>query len=282
MNKLLHVLNGDSTASIFDASEIKDPYVVWREFLCEGPVHKDVGSDAFWKQRYYFFEKEVDCTRLKYFDKTIREIIQLEDLSNTSEVVMWFDADLFCQINLLALCSFLLKSFRKDVSYYLICIGDFNSGGQLKSFSDYAPDEMVQLMDIKLKITKNDLIYADECWTVYAENKIQKLKTFNFNKNPKFPFLQRAINQHLLRFSNEKGLGQIDRKILELIHHSPKTKNEIIRKLLIWQHERTVYGFGDQQFLIYLNRLRAYYENIDSKYYLNIEGKKEIEGHETN
>ena len=44
------------------------------------------------------------------------------------------------------------------------------------------------------------------------------------NRDAKFKYLQIAINQHLQRSSGEKGLDQIDTKILELIKFDLLTK----------------------------------------------------------
>ena len=47
------------------------------------------------------------------------------------------------------------------------------------------------------------------------------------------------------------------------------TSSEIVRELLIWQQEDTVFGFGDLQYFMYLKKLNKYYNIKDSKYYLN-------------
>ena len=94
MAKVLHILNGDSTASILKQTSIEGDIVVWREMLCEGPLCKEVGSDEFWMQRYDYFKDELGVSKLEYFDKTIREIVQLEEVSDYNEVVLWFEYDL--------------------------------------------------------------------------------------------------------------------------------------------------------------------------------------------
>jgi len=94
MNKILHILNGDNTAQIFSKSTIHGDIIIWREMLCDGALHKDVGSDEFWKKRYNFFEEEIGITRLEYYDKTIKELIKIENVSNYDEIVLWFEYDL--------------------------------------------------------------------------------------------------------------------------------------------------------------------------------------------
>lgn len=274
MTKSLHILNGDSTAKIFAKSSISGNVLVWREMLCEGIIQNEIGSDEFWKSRYAFFENEFDVKKLEYFDKTIKEIIKLDDLSNYNEIVLWFEYDLFCQVNLLAACTYLLRSFRKDINYYLVCTGKEKGKAQLQSLSNYSSKAFKPLYENKLKITKNNLLFAETCWNLYTENDKEKLKTFNFNKSPKFTYLQQAINQHLKRLPNKNGLNQIENKILKIINSGLTDKNQIVKKLLVWQQKETVYGFGDTQYFWFLKKLKTYYTNKNDVILLNKKGKE--------
>jgi len=275
MTKTLNILNGDSTAEFFSKSPLKGDVLVWREMLCEGALHKDVGSDEFWIKRYDFF-KGIGVSKLEYYDKTIKELVQLEDVSNYDEIVLWFEYDLFCQVNLMGLCSYLLQSFRKKTLYSLVCTGHKKGKQNLQTLADYQPNEYLELYENKVKLTQNDLLFAHECWRIYVENNPKKLKTFNFNKLDKFQYLQQAIHQHLQRFPDENGRNQIENKILEIINTEPVTKNEIIKKLLLWQHQETVYGFGDMQYFRYLEKLSDYYVIDDKCISLNDKGKELI------
>ncbi len=274
MNNTIHVLNGDSTAPILAKSQIPGDVIVWRELLCEGPIHNVVGSDKFWKERYAYFESELSVSKLEYFDKTIKELVKLEDLPKFSKVVLWFEYDLFCQVNLLALCSYLLQYYRKDLTCYLVCAGKVKDKAQLQSLSDFSPVEFAILYGRKIKLTKNNLLFAEKCWNIYVENDIERLKNFDFDQCFKFRYLQDAMNQHIQRFPTENGLNQIENKIIEIIDSSSLSAIEIVQKLLIWQQEHTVYGFGDVQYFMYLKKLNRYFEIRDSKFYLNKVGEK--------
>jgi hypothetical protein len=245
--------------------------------LCEGPVQKEVGSDKFWRSRYSFFENELGVSRLEYFDTTIREIIKIEDIAIYKKVVLWFEFDLFCQINLLALCTYLLKFYRKDTKYSLVCVGKEEGKKTLQSLSDYSPGEYQDLLDKSLKLSRNNLLFAEECWNLYVENDRQKLEEFDFNKSSKFKYLQLAFNQHLKRFPKQNGLDQIENKILELINFESLTKKDLIRNLLLWQKKETVYGFGDLQYELKLNKLMKYYFVKNERCVLNEKGKELIE-----
>ena len=273
MSKIIHVLNGDCSVQLLKKSGLEGEIAVWRELLCEGPLHADFASDDFWRKRYTYFKEELGVDKLEYYDKTIKEILKIEDVSGYSEVVLWFEYDLFCQVNLLAACSYLLKDFKKYVKLSLVCVGSFKGKENLQSLTDFSPNDFITLYKNRLNLSKSNLIFADECWKLYAENDVEKLKNFNF-RHPKFEYLQAAIHQHLKRFPNENGLNEIDTKILQIISENSCTKNEIIRALLIWQTKETVYGFSDLQYVKYLEKLKKYYTLVKGCYMLNVNGGK--------
>jgi len=274
MNRVLHILNGDSTAYIFAKSNILGDVIVWREMLSEGPLDKDIGSDKFWRIRYSFFENEIDTTRLDYFDRTIKEIIRIENIGNYNEVVLWFEFDLFCQVNLMGLCTYLLKFYRKDIKYSLVCTGKEEGKRSLQTLTDYNPESYQGLLKNSITLSRNNLLFAEQCWNLYVENDKEKFKEFDFDRSYKFSYLQMAINQHLQRFPKQNGLNQIENKILELINFDVLAKKDLIKRLLIWQKKETVYGFGDVQFNMALDKLKAYYTVKNKKYILNEMGKE--------
>ena len=203
MSKTLHIFNGDSSRLIFEKSGIKGAIVVWREMLCEGPLKKDVGSDEFWRGRYSYFEDEIGMKRLEYYDKSINEIVKLEDVSNYKDIVLWFEFDLFCQVNLLAVCTYLLDNYVKKANYHLVCTGIVKGKEQLQSLSNFKPAEFNILFENKVLLSKSSLQFAKESWNLYVENNIEKLKSFDFNQNSKFQYLKLAIDQHLKMFPSK-------------------------------------------------------------------------------
>lgn len=274
MNSVVHILNGDSTSYPLQKSSFQGDRIIWREMLCNGPLIKDVGSDEFWMQRYKFFEQELKIDKLEYYDKTIKELIAIEDLSEYKEVVLWFEYDLFCQINLLALCTYLLKHYKKDIFYYLICVGKEKGRDGWQTLADYSPEEYKELYENRVKLSRNDLLYANECWNIYVDASRQDLERFDFNKNRKFKYLDIAMKQHLKNTNETRGLDQIAYKILQVIDTRACNKNDIIRELLLWQHKETVNGFGDKQYEIRLNDLKDYYDIKNNVYSLNNKGQE--------
>lgn len=274
MANRIHIVNGDCTRGSLEQSNLEGEIAVWRELLCDGPVSEPVFSDEFWQDRYDYFEKELEVSRLEYFDKTIKELLKAEFLEDVDEVVLWFEYDLFCQVNLMALCSFLLEHFRKDVLYSLVCVGKEKGRDGWQTLADYKPEEYVLLYENRINMSRASFEYAQECWKVYAKKNIEAIQNFNFRKNKRFKYFHVAMLQELERFPDENGLNQIDYKIIEFLSEGKYSLNEIVKLLLIWQKMETVYGFGDLQYVQRINKLNKFFEEQNGVLVLNINGQK--------
>ena len=269
MPNRMHIVNGDSTREILEHSGIEGDIVVWRELLCDGPISEPVFSDEFWQARYNYFENELEVPRLEYFDKTIKELLKAEFLDGVEEVTLWFEYDLFCQVNLMALCSFLLEHFRKDVIYAMVCVGREKDREGWQTLADYKPSEYQNLFENRINMSRASFEYAHECWKVYAQKDPQAIQNFNFRKNKRFKYFDVAMKQELERFPDESGLNQIDRKILEFIREGNHTFIDVVKLLLIWQRNETVYGFGDLQYAMRIKKLEKYYTDNEGVLQLN-------------
>ena len=146
----------------------------------------------------------------------------------------------------------------------------------MQTLANYSPKEYHKLYENKLKLTRNNLVFAQTCWELYVENAKEKLENFNF-QHSKFKYLSKAMAQHLKRFPGANGLNEIETKILQIVNDNSYSKNEIIKQMLLWQNKETVYGFGDLQYFNYLKNLEAYFNIKDEIYTLNKLGLSKID-----
>jgi len=70
--------------------------------------------------------------------------------------------------------------------------------------------------------------------------------------------------------------GDSAAKIFEIVNSNLLSAVEIVKNLLTWQQNETVYGFGDMQYFLYLNKLEKQYSIKENKYYLNEKGNAKI------
>src|SRR5688572_29658422 len=106
--KILHILNGDATQQTFSAAGIPGDRLVWREVLSEGPVVDDIPEEEFWKRRADYLFKAYNEHQDKYTEDMNATLHRIDSVNEYGEVVLWFEYDLVCQVNLMYLLTRLL------------------------------------------------------------------------------------------------------------------------------------------------------------------------------
>ena len=90
-----NILNGDSLAYSFPDSKIEGEIIVMREALVDGDLSGDDLSD-FWLSRAKYHQS----TKAKYYSDIIKEFEKIMNAPDNSEFNLWFEYDLFCQVNM--------------------------------------------------------------------------------------------------------------------------------------------------------------------------------------
>ena len=125
----LHILNGDAIQPHFDIAGIEGDRMICREMLVEGKTVKDLFSTDFIKHRVDFFKGFLNGANALYQERFLPELNKLRKPNRYEEITLWFEYDLFCQINMVAILSALLQQGAKNIS--LICAGKWNGNEDL-------------------------------------------------------------------------------------------------------------------------------------------------------
>ncbi len=261
MSSFLHITNGDYTTKILENLEIQGEIITWREMLCEGKTTRDVGSEDFWKTRFDFLSSAYKITKKTFIDFTLKEYRNLCK-QNQDEIILWFDYDLFCQVNMLAVISW-LKKFRKGRKITVVQSGNSDNHDKMVGFSELTNDELLNLYQNRTQLTQDDIEYADYIWQLYCSDSPLRLETVHkFNPSSPFIYLSDAINAHLKRFpSINNGLNKVENTIIKTVNDSNfKSENELISSLL---KQQEVYGFGDIQYINKIKELKKLFSSFD-------------------
>src|SRR5690349_5300808 len=90
-----HILNGDSLAYSFADSKIEGNIIVAREALIDGELSGNSLQD-FWNARANY----LGLTEAEYRDRVAGEFEKIMNAPDDSEFNLWFEYDLFCQVNM--------------------------------------------------------------------------------------------------------------------------------------------------------------------------------------
>ncbi len=276
MPKYLHVFNGDSSLNAFKTQDMEGECIVWREILCEGPTLQHIGCNDFWDMRSAFFESFFEVPPDTYRQKTIQEFNTLKNaIKYFNEVILWFEYDLFCQINMIGLLSWLWEHRPKNVAISLICVGEIPGHHKLMGLGEINPNLYPSLFQERIQLNQKDLLFAHSIWKVYNSNNHKELKTLANATPIAFNYLDDAIYAHFQRFPRvENGINEIEQFFLKTIQEKqPIAPRDLIKSAL---QRHNFYGFGDLQYEKYLNNLAPLLK-WEEAVYLNKLGEKVLE-----
>ena len=269
---ILHITNGDSTTNYLKKLNFQGDFITWREMLCEGKTSSDIGSEHFWKSRFEFLKQSYKVTKKQFIDLTLKEYRNLCNQKSQEEIVLWFEYDLFCQINMIAVLSW-LKRYRKGRKISLVCSGEIKGSSKLFGLSELSEKQLKEQYKNKIELTIDDIEYADYVWQLYcSDNPIKLQNVYQYQQNTTFTYLIDSLLVHLQRFpSIGNGLNNLENNILDIAVNSKIESQEKLIDVLLQQENK--YGFGDIQYKKQVNDLKEYFSSF-SPVKLNKNGVK--------
>ncbi|WP_108868350.1 DUF1835 domain-containing protein [Aquimarina aquimarini] len=267
----LHITNGDSlTHRIQELNLVTGEIMTWREMLCEGPTEIKIETENSFKKRGGFLKKYYRIDSSSYKEKFVSQLKKLENVTSYDEIILWFEYDLFCHINMVAAISLLLRKGIKDTPIYLVCSGKIKHEKKLFGLCELSDLHLKDHYQSKVQLTIDDLELAAHIWTLYCESKPQKIAG-QIKKNSSFEYLSICLRAHLQRFPNMlTGLNTLEHNILEMVNtHQVKNIKHLMGYALEYQG---YYGYGDMQMKRVLARLFQFLDQTKDRLLLSERG----------
>lgn len=265
---VLHITNGSNLTDYLNELKIEGDFLTWQEMLCEGPTAEKIETEEFFNLRKEFLSD--------FYDIEIDEVefrSELEVLDHTdqfAEIVLWFEYDLFCHINLMAIIN-LLKQKKIQNPLYLVCSGRVKGEKDLKALSELKPDQLRKEYANKIKLNDQDIELMSYLWRIYCGHDHNLFKPFIVQESS-FPYLSNCLKAHLERFPDSKtGLSTLETHTLHMISDQKITsKRHLLGYILNFQG---YYGFGDLQIEKIIDRLDIFYTEGEHQIVLSQKGQ---------
>lgn len=270
----LHITNGSSLTEYLKDLGITGTFLTWHEILCEGPTIREIDTNAFVETRRSFLNEFYNIDIDEYEFK--KEMYKLDDVSDYSEIVLWFEYDLFCHINLVGVIS-LLTQKKIDLPMYLVCSGRIKEAKELKGLTELLPEQLLQHYKDKVRLTEEDIDIAKSVWDIYCGKDHNLLKPY-IVKTSSFKYLNNCLKAHLKRFPDSKnGLCALEHNILTLIKENEiKSRHHLLGYALNYQG---YYGFGDIQLKRMIDALSIFFIEEEHSLKLNRKGYEALLNH---
>ena len=235
-----NILNGDSLAHSFPDTKIDGDIIVVREGLVDGNLSGGNLHD-FWQSRAEY----MGLTEVEYHKNVVKEFEKIMNAPNDSEFNLWFEYDLFCQVNMWFVISIINNlSVKKKVYAVYTSYLDRNNKHFWNGFGPAKLSQLQVCFADRTSLNTVDLQLGQDLWRAYKSGDLAELIRLAENQSSAFPYLQEVIKAHVDRFPKDGTKGRPEKVIEDITKNVSTDFHEVFREF--WNRE-SIYGFGDLQ-----------------------------------
>jgi hypothetical protein len=218
----LNILNGQSMFDYFKKYNLDSNgiYAPFNEAMCTGKATLNIFSEEFVKCRCNTHH----ITMEKYNEVTLLPLKALFE-NRFSSIILWFDDDMFCQINLLTLLAYLNQI-------------------------DYIGDATFNLVSDKFKVVNSIKLDIQGYSKLYKHVMIDR----SMPPNIKLPTMKNGIKLYFEYLKQEN-------EITSYINQHPDLQCDILLKELLEEFRQ--YGLGDTQYIELIRKCRKFNESFE-------------------
>ena len=245
MGKILNVTNGDSAVNIMKEAGIPGDIVPWRDVLHDGPVPGKLPLKELSDVRAQFIAEQgwedIETVRQSFRERDK----QLESSNKYDEVILWFEHDLYDQLQILQLLDWFAENAPEHSSLSIICTEQY--------LGMASPDQMKSLVKFKENITNEHLNLAKKAWNAFRCPSHEELQYMINEDLSLLPFLKDAIFRLLEEYpSTGNGLSRTAQKALQIISRGERRPGRIFG---YYQDSEERKFMGDSSFWKILHQL---------------------------
>jgi hypothetical protein len=217
--RFLHVANGTSTTGTIAAAGIPGALSIWADPLNDGPVPGGLSDDELVDVRARFLSGP-EHTHQEVSEELRRWRAVIVD-GQYDEVVLWFEHDLFDQLNLIQLLSWTHDGARLTKPVTIVCVGSFPGRPNFKGLGELTPEELAPLLDTRQPVTAAQYALAARAWEAYRAPAPDALVAVIGTDTSALPFLAPALERFLAEYPwTSDGLSAFERRFLQMIDRS--------------------------------------------------------------
>jgi hypothetical protein len=217
MDEFLHVANGTSTTMTIEAARIPGAVSIWADPLHDGPVPGGLDDAELLNVR----ARHLGSRDEQSFREAAAALNQwrrvIGEHETYGELVLWYEHDLFCQLNLIQLLTWIRNHVPSSKRTSLICIDSYPGHPSFKGLGELTAGELASLLDTRQPVTAAQFAVADRAWRAFREPTPEPLDRVRASDTSALPYLARAITGLLREYPwTTDGLSRSERRLLQL------------------------------------------------------------------
>lgn len=234
-----HVLNGDVLAEQVKPFLHQSNICVAREILMEGPVTSNDISE-FWKDRAVFVHKLFGEENGGYSKKVVSEFDKLKGLHAPHKIFLWFEYDLFCQVNFWFTIHLI---YSTNIDHELFWVRP--STQDWKGFGAFSSVQLLELKQDAYQLSQGEIQTLVDCWDAYQTNDKAQFQNTIQTASIELQFLKKVVQAHFARLKSGDHLTRPEASLIEISNQIRSKDFATIFPL--FSAKEGIYGYGDLQ-----------------------------------
>jgi hypothetical protein len=211
--RTLHITNGDSAAAGIRQAT-RDETLPWRDVLHDGPV-PDVDDAALRSIRAEFIAGRGWGSRDAVLADFESRDARTRDAAGAQPIVLWFEPDLYDQLQLLQVLDCLARCGAAAGSAGVSLIAPPHHLG------DRTVEQLESLLGTARLVTPHEFDAGRQAWAAFRAPTPERWQSFGFSDGP-LPYLAGAVRRHLEEYPDvTTGLARTEAELLAILAHAP-------------------------------------------------------------
>ena len=220
---MLHITNGDCAVAVI-SQVVQGSILPWRDVLHEGPVRAGLSLEQLSAERAEFIAA-AGWGQLPEVQKSFQQRDKaFRDAGRHDEIVLWFEHDLYDQLQLIQVLDGLSELRGPPIS--LVCEAEY--------LGRMAPARAAELFALRNPLVRRHFQQARAAWAAFRSSNPQDIQDL---KTESLPFLAAALRRHLEELPwTTDGLSRTERQIRDgNTDEEPTFMGDVVLK---WHEER--------------------------------------------
>lgn len=215
-NKTLHITNDEITAKNIRLSQIKGDTLAWQDALYEGPVVDGLSMNKLSALRAEYFSKLEWGNAIELRERFQKRNEKLSSYQSYDEIVLWFDHDLYDQLQLLQIINWFSEQKAGFPPIYLICISRYPGIKIFLGIDTLNTEQLRNLYQQKSELTIAQVTVCQQVWHAFTSQRPIDLLRCCSGDISSMPFLKSAMSRLIQQFPSKiNGLSQTELLILQ-------------------------------------------------------------------
>jgi uncharacterized protein DUF1835 len=223
MKSILNITNGGATIDLMQQAKITGDFLAWEDILHEGPVPGGLSLKELSTIRAWFIAKQGWISEQDAFRRFQQRDEALFRFSEYDQVILWFENDLYDQLQLLQILDWLIKHEWGKTK--ITMIGEDSYLGLL------SPSEIVRLQKTAKPVTGSQVMLAEKAWSAFGHRTPDAIICMLDEESSTLPFLHSAIARLMEEYPSVKnGLPRTEQQVLDIISSGISNPIEIFNQ----------------------------------------------------